>query len=121
MGLITVRRVCVIILMVALTACSALPQFGPMPVECDDGVPPQVCDSVREGWPRMTEGIGLPRDRIVRIEVECVACDPTSAEMVYWAVLTDGTNREIGEASWVPDWADFPEGDPPLDFPPPSN
>lgn len=113
------KRVCVFIAMVALTACSALPQFGPMPVECDDGVPPQVCDSVREGWPRMTED--LPRDRIVRIEVECVACDPTSAEMVFWAVLTDGTNREIGEASWVPDWADFPEDDPPPDFPPPSN
>ena len=57
----------------------------------------------------MTEGIGLQRDRIVRIEVECVACDPTSAEMVIWAVLIDGPPREIGEASWVPD------------FPPPSN
>jgi hypothetical protein len=101
------KRVCVIIAMAALAAC--LPQFGPMPVECDDGVPPNVCDSVREDWPRMTEGIGLQRDRIVRIEVECVACDPTSAEMVIWAVLTDGPPREIGEASWVPD------------FPPPSN
>jgi len=94
----------------ALTACSALPQFGPMPVVCDDGIPPHVCDSVREEWHLMTD---LPRSRLVRIEVECVACDPARAEMVYRAVLTDGTTSEIGEASWVPDWADFPEGVPP--------
>ena len=51
----------------------------------------------------------LPRSIIVRIEVECVACDPASAEMVYRAVLSNGTTSEIGEASWVPDWGGFPE------------
>lgn len=54
----------------------------------------------------------LPRDRIVRIEVECVDCDRTSARMVYRAVLTDGTASEIGEGSWYPSGG-FPEGDPP--------
>ena len=81
-----------------------------MQVVCDDGVPPEVCESVHDDWDVMTD---LPRSRIVRIEVKCVACDPAAAEMVYQAVLTDGTTSEIGEASWVPDWADFPEGVPP--------
>jgi hypothetical protein len=114
-------RPAVVLLLGSLTACSALPQFGPMPVNCDAGVPPNVCDGVREDWPRMTEGLGLTRDRIVRIDVECVACDPTRAQMEFWAVLTDGTTVEIGEADWVPDWADFPEAQPPPPVPQPSN
>jgi hypothetical protein len=78
-----------------------------MPVLCDDGIPPNVCDGFREDWHLLVTE--LPRDRIVRIEVRCVACTPTAAEMTYWAVLTDGTTTEPGEGSWVPDWADFPE------------
>ena len=99
------RRVCVGIAMGALTACSFLP-IGPMPVVCDDGVPPNVCDGVQDRWHLMTD---LPRSRIVRIEVECIDCNPAGAEMVYRAFLTDGAMSQVGEAFWVPDWADFPE------------
>ena len=50
----------------------------------------------------MTEAV-VPRDHVARIQVQCVACDPRRAQMVYWAVLSDGTIAEIGEADWVPD------------------
>ena len=93
-----------------LTACSTWPQVGPVPVVCDRGVPPVVCDSVWDEWHLMTED--LPQSSIVRIEVQCVACDPRSAEMKYWAVMTDGTRHNIGESSWVPDWGGLPEGPP---------
>jgi hypothetical protein len=84
-----------------------------MPVVCDDGVPQPICEDVRGGsWRRMTD---LPRSNIVRIEVQCVVCEPAAAEVVFRAVLTDSTTSEIGEASWVPDWADFPEEPPPLE------
>jgi hypothetical protein len=101
-----VRDVCVAIAIATLTACSVLPQTGPMRVVCDDGAPQAVCDSWRDDWQDRTH---LPRSRIVHIEVECVACDPTAAEMVFRALLTDGTTLEMGEGSWVPDWADYPE------------
>ena len=105
------RLMCAAIAMGSLAACSALPQFGPMPVVCDDGIPQTVCEDVRAGSWR--NGTDLTRSNIVRIEVECIVCEPTAAEFVYRAVFTDGTTSEYGEGSWVPDRADFPEGQPP--------
>jgi hypothetical protein len=103
-----VRGVSAAIAIGSLTGCSVLPQFGPMPVVCDDGIPQTVCDGVRAGdW---RNGTDLERSNIVRIEVECLVCEPTAASFVYRAVFTDGTTSEYGAGSWVPDLGGLPRG-----------
>ena len=71
-----------------------------MPVVCDEGIPAHICDDVRTRWVDMAN---QPRERIVRIEVQCVVCVPAGGEGEVWALLTDGTMVEIAGISWVPE------------------
>jgi len=96
--LVCVLRACVAAIAIGVLAgCIPVPQSGPMPVVCDEGVPPVVCTDMRDTWDLITE---LPRSQIVRIEVECIACGDRGADMLIRAVLTDGTTAELGVTVW---------------------